>query len=237
MRRVRSAAAAAEPITDEVRLAPIQAMTRWMLRQRIGGTLRSPATGARRRDVEVRAMSRPGVPRTPMLCGFFERARVRANPGLSITVCRENGGRWRSIAWRGRTLMRLLAGVGVCATLGGSAVRCQGLMCRLLGHSGFCCDGPEWLDMTSIRWKTALNRSRRTCSRAPTRSFVIMALDDHLRLSVDLSDHAIGLGILRGGFERHERQFSRESLRPGDAAIDLGANIGFHAVLMADASV
>jgi FkbM family methyltransferase len=54
-----------------------------------------------------------------------------------------------------------------------------------------------------------------------------------MRLFVDLSDHVIGLNIVRGTFETEEVAFMRSVLRPGDTALDVGAHIGFFAIQMA----
>src|SRR3954464_9822857 len=55
------------------------------------------------------------------------------------------------------------------------------------------------------------------------------------RLFVDLADHVIGLGIVRGQYERAEIEFVRRTLNPGDTAIDIGAHIGLFTVQMAAA--
>ena len=54
-----------------------------------------------------------------------------------------------------------------------------------------------------------------------------------VRLFVDLSDHVIGLNIIRGSFEADEVAFMRSILRSGDTALDVGAHIGFFAIQMA----
>jgi FkbM family methyltransferase len=66
---------------------------------------------------------------------------------------------------------------------------------------------------------------------------VIKELDGpgSVRLFVDLSDHVIGLGIVRGRYEPDEVAFMRGVLRPGDTAIDAGAHIGFFTMQMAAA--
>jgi FkbM family methyltransferase len=56
-----------------------------------------------------------------------------------------------------------------------------------------------------------------------------------VRLFLDLSDHVIGLNILRGRYERDEVAFARSLLTPGDVAIDAGAHIGFFTMQMAAA--
>jgi FkbM family methyltransferase len=56
-----------------------------------------------------------------------------------------------------------------------------------------------------------------------------------VRLFLDLSDHVIGLNILRGLYERDEVAFARGLLKPGDVALDVGAHIGFFAMHMAAA--
>ncbi len=53
------------------------------------------------------------------------------------------------------------------------------------------------------------------------------------RLFIDLSDHVIGLNILRGRYEEDEVRFVRSVLAPGDIAIDVGAHIGFFTMHMA----
>lgn len=66
-------------------------------------------------------------------------------------------------------------------------------------------------------------------------TIVIKPLASGLRLCLDLSDHVIGLAILRDRYERHELQFAVSLLRPGDAAIDVGAHVGVFALHMAQA--
>jgi len=68
------------------------------------------------------------------------------------------------------------------------------------------------------------------------RTLVIKELDeaDGVRLFVDLSDHVIGLNIVRGNYERDELRFVRSVLEPGDTAIDVGAHIGFFTMHMAE---
>jgi len=55
-----------------------------------------------------------------------------------------------------------------------------------------------------------------------------------VRLFVDLADHAIGLPIIRGQYERDEIDLVRRLLKPGDIAVDIGAHIGFFTIVMAD---
>jgi FkbM family methyltransferase len=64
---------------------------------------------------------------------------------------------------------------------------------------------------------------------------VIKPLPSGARLFIDLSDHVIGLGILRGGYEQHELAFATSVLRPGDVAVDVGAHIGFFTIELAQA--
>ena len=64
------------------------------------------------------------------------------------------------------------------------------------------------------------------------RNLVIKEFDG-VRLVVDLSDHAIGLNIIRGRFEQNELAFARSVLRAGDHALDCGAHIGLFAMHMA----
>jgi FkbM family methyltransferase len=56
-----------------------------------------------------------------------------------------------------------------------------------------------------------------------------------VRLFVDLSDHVIGLSIVRGHYEAEEISFVRRLLHAGDTAVDVGAHIGFFSMHMAAA--
>src|SRR3954469_14527765 len=64
---------------------------------------------------------------------------------------------------------------------------------------------------------------------------VIREIAPGVRLFIDLSDHTIGLNILRGNYERDEMQFLRSILKPGDWANDVGGHIGFFAMQRAAA--
>lgn len=68
-----------------------------------------------------------------------------------------------------------------------------------------------------------------------TSTLVIKPLPSGIRMFIDLADHVIGLGILRGGYEQEEMTFVNSVLTPGDVAIDIGAHIGFFALQMAHA--
>src|SRR5712671_8191383 len=50
---------------------------------------------------------------------------------------------------------------------------------------------------------------------------VIKEIAPGVRLFIDLSDHVIGLNILRGRYEQDEMRFARRTLHPGDSAIDV----------------
>jgi FkbM family methyltransferase len=65
------------------------------------------------------------------------------------------------------------------------------------------------------------------------RTLVIKELDGGARLIVDLSDHVIGLNIVRGHYETDEVRYVRSVLAPGDTAVDAGAHIGFFTMQMA----
>ena len=64
---------------------------------------------------------------------------------------------------------------------------------------------------------------------------VIKELEGGVRLFVDLSDHVIGLNIVRGQYERDAIAFVARHLRRGEVAIDVGAHIGLFAMEMAAA--
>jgi len=55
------------------------------------------------------------------------------------------------------------------------------------------------------------------------------------RLFVDLSDHVIGLSILRDRYERDELACVRRFLKAGDTAIDIGGHVGLFTIHMAAA--
>lgn len=65
------------------------------------------------------------------------------------------------------------------------------------------------------------------------RTVVIKEIDGQLRLFIDLSDQVIGLGILRGTYERSELDFVRRTVKPGQTALDIGAHCGLFTVTMA----
>ena len=64
---------------------------------------------------------------------------------------------------------------------------------------------------------------------------VIKEIAPGVRLLIDLSDHVIGLNILRGQYEQQEIRFVCGLLKPGDVAIDVGGHIGFFTMHMAAA--
>ena len=66
-------------------------------------------------------------------------------------------------------------------------------------------------------------------------TIVIKEIEPGVRLFIDLSDHVIGLNILRGQYGREEIALARSLLKPGDVAIDVGAHIGFFTLHMAAA--
>ena len=72
-------------------------------------------------------------------------------------------------------------------------------------------------------------------SHTNDRTLVVKELDGGVRLFIDLSDHVIGLNILRGRYEEDEIRFVRSLLKPGDTAIDVGGHIGFFTMHMAAA--
>jgi FkbM family methyltransferase len=64
-------------------------------------------------------------------------------------------------------------------------------------------------------------------------TLVIKEIAPGLRLWIDLSDHAIGLNILRGRYELNELDFIRRTVRPGQHVVDCGGHIGFFTMHMA----
>jgi FkbM family methyltransferase len=70
-------------------------------------------------------------------------------------------------------------------------------------------------------------------ARTNRRTLVIKELESGVRLFVDLSDHAIGLNIIRGEFERNELAFAQSMVSAGDHVLDCGAHIGLFAIQLA----
>ena len=66
-------------------------------------------------------------------------------------------------------------------------------------------------------------------------TIVIKEIAPGVRLFLDLSDHVIGLNILRGHYEQDEIGFVRAMLKPGDSVVDVGGHIGFFTMHMAAA--
>jgi len=67
------------------------------------------------------------------------------------------------------------------------------------------------------------------------RNLVIKELDHGVRLFVDLADQMIGMNIIKGRYEKDETAFVQRTVKPGQCALDLGANIGFYTMLLAGA--
>ena len=63
---------------------------------------------------------------------------------------------------------------------------------------------------------------------------VIKELKNNRRLFVDLSDRVIGHGIIKGQYESEEVDYVKSVIKPGDTVLDIGANIGFFTIIMAD---
>jgi len=80
---------------------------------------------------------------------------------------------------------------------------------------------------------TEFQDKNRDYAHTNDRTLVIKELEHGARLFVDLSDHVIGLNIVRGRYEVDEVRYVRGILKPGDTAIDAGAHIGFFTMQMA----
>jgi FkbM family methyltransferase len=61
---------------------------------------------------------------------------------------------------------------------------------------------------------------------------VIKEIHSNLRLFVDLSDSVISWQIMRGNYESNELEFVRRTVKPGQTALDIGANIGVFTITM-----
>lgn len=72
-----------------------------------------------------------------------------------------------------------------------------------------------------------------TLSPFDSTNVVIKEIGNGVRLFVDLADTLIGVRIVEGKFELAEREFILRTLQPGDVTIDVGANVGYFALLMA----
>jgi FkbM family methyltransferase len=62
---------------------------------------------------------------------------------------------------------------------------------------------------------------------------VVKPLASGARLFLDLSDHVIGLAILRDRYEQQELAFAKSVLAPGDVVVDAGAHIGYFTIELA----
>ena len=65
-------------------------------------------------------------------------------------------------------------------------------------------------------------------------TLVIKRLPSGVRVVVDLADQAVCVNILHDRFERNELDFVERSIGIGDHVIDVGANIGYFALSMAN---
>lgn len=68
---------------------------------------------------------------------------------------------------------------------------------------------------------------------APEGNVIIKEIDG-VRLFIDLSDLHIGLNIVNGVYERDELDLIRRTVKQGQSVIDVGANIGFFTIMLAD---
>jgi FkbM family methyltransferase len=79
------------------------------------------------------------------------------------------------------------------------------------------------------------HEKNRDFAHSNERNLVIKEIATGLRLWIDLSDHAIGLNILRGRYELNELHFIRSTVRPGQHVVDCGAHIGYFTMHLAEA--
>ena len=79
------------------------------------------------------------------------------------------------------------------------------------------------------------HEKNRDFAHSNERNLVIKEIADGLRLWIDLSDHAIGINILRGRYELNELDFIRRTVQPGQHVVDCGAHIGYFAMHLAAA--
>lgn len=77
------------------------------------------------------------------------------------------------------------------------------------------------------------HEKNRDFAHSNERNLVIKEIAEGLRLWIDLSDHAIGINILRGRYELNELDFIRRTVQPGQHVVDCGAHIGYFAMHLA----
>jgi FkbM family methyltransferase len=65
-------------------------------------------------------------------------------------------------------------------------------------------------------------------------NIVIKEIDGGLRLFVDLADHVIGWGVIRGAYEQLEIDFMKRTVKPGETVLDVGAHIGLFTITAAN---
>jgi FkbM family methyltransferase len=79
------------------------------------------------------------------------------------------------------------------------------------------------------------HEKNRDFAHSNERNLVIKEIAPGLRLWIDLSDHAIGINILRGRYELNELDFIRRTVTSGQHVVDCGAHVGYFAMHLADA--
>ncbi len=63
-------------------------------------------------------------------------------------------------------------------------------------------------------------------------NIVIKEIANGQRLFIDLADHWIGLSVARGDYEVNEVAYVRSVVQPGQAVLDIGANIGYISMVL-----
>ena len=79
----------------------------------------------------------------------------------------------------------------------------------------------------------SLEFTRRRLTTTPESALPELAEYDGFRIYAQRSDIAIGRAVLSGSYEPEVEAVFRDVLRPGMAAVDIGANIGFFSMLAA----
>ena len=80
-----------------------------------------------------------------------------------------------------------------------------------------------------------LDATSQLTNRDPAGTWMLAEFSDRTRLWVDLGDYGVSRGCISGNYEPIETGFIRTILKPGQAFVDIGANIGWFTVLAARA--
>ena len=93
-------------------------------------------------------------------------------------------------------------------------------------------------DLSHLRdqllWSREFRDKSPQCSPAATNYDIWSTLENGFKIKVNLTDRSIGIPILEGKYELEETNFIKSHVKAGDHVLDIGANIGYFSLVMAD---